>query len=92
MTDAIKEVVIYSTNTCPYCVRAKELMKAKHIPYREIMLDKDPAKRIEMELITGKRSVPQIFIGEHHVGGFDDLKSLNETGHLDTLLSQNINE
>lgn len=83
----MQPVIIYSTQVCPYCVRAKALLTAKQVPYTEIMVDADPSKRAEMEHRSGgRRTVPQIFIGAHHVGGFDDLYALERKGELDPLL------
>ncbi|HSN17161.1 MAG TPA: glutaredoxin 3 [Gammaproteobacteria bacterium] len=80
-------VTIYSTRVCPYCVRAKALLDGKHVPYTEVLVDEHPDKRIEMVQKTGRRTVPQIFVGEHHVGGFDDLYALDRQGGLDPLLA-----
>ncbi len=82
-------IVIYSTLTCPYCVNAKQLLESKGAKYTEVVLDNDPAKQKEMLTKTnGKRTVPQIFINGEHIGGFDDLKKLNESGKLDALLNK----
>ncbi len=83
----MKPVVIYSTRVCPYCMRAKALLQSKRVPYTEFLVDADPAKREEMEQKSNRRSVPQIFIGERHVGGCDELYALNRKGELDTLLT-----
>lgn len=83
----MKPVTVYSTRICPYCQRAKALLAAKHAPYTEVLVDADPAKREEMERKSGRRSVPQIFIGERHVGGYDDLYALERKGELDALLA-----
>lgn len=82
-----KKVIIYSTNTCPFCVRAKELLKARQIQYDEIRIDENPEQRQIMEKLSGRRTVPQIFIGTKHVGGFDDLKALSDRGELDQWLA-----
>lgn len=79
-------VTIYSTRVCPYCVRAKALLDGKHVPYTEVLVDEQPEKRVEMMQKTGRRTVPQIFVGERHVGGFDDLYILDRSGGLDPLL------
>jgi glutaredoxin 3 len=81
-------VLIYSTRVCPYCVRAKALLDAKHVTYTEVLVDQDPEKRAEMIQKSGRRTVPQIFVGTHHVGGFDDLYRLERSGGLDPLLAQ----
>lgn len=84
----MQPVTIYSTRVCGYCMRAKALLTAKQVPYTEIMVDSDPARRVEMEQKSGgRRTVPQIFIGERHVGGFDDLYALERKGELDPLLN-----
>jgi glutaredoxin 3 len=80
-------VRIYTTPICPYCVRAKMLLKTKGAPYEEIDVFMDSGAREEMEAKSnGRRSVPQIFIGETHVGGCDELYALDRTGELDSLL------
>lgn len=79
-------IVIYSSEPCPYCVRAKELLQRKGCTYQEIRIDLDPQAREKMMAITGRRTVPQIFIGDHHVGGCDDLYALEKAGELDKLL------
>ena len=80
-------VVIYSSDWCPYCMRAKQLLASKGVTaIEEVRIDTDDAQRERMMEITGRRTVPQIFIGETHVGGFDDLSALNQTGKLDVLL------
>lgn len=83
----MKKVLIYSTGYCPYCVRAKQLLEMKQAPYQEIRVDLDPAQREIMEKLSNRFTVPQIFIGERHVGGYDDLKSLNDRGELDAWLA-----
>lgn len=84
----MKPVTIYSTRVCPYCQRAKALLQSRQVPYTEILVDQEPGKRAEMEQRSGgRRTVPQIFIGERHVGGCDDLYALNRQGGLDALLA-----
>jgi len=78
---------MYSTAVCPFCQRAEMLLKSKGVDAIEkIRVDLDPAKRVEMMEKTGRRTVPQIYIGEVHVGGFDDLAALDRAGKLDPLL------
>jgi glutaredoxin 3 len=80
---------MYSTRVCPYCVRAEKLLAKKGIAadqIEKIRVDEHPEQRAEMMRITGRRTVPQIFIGERHVGGFDDLAELDAAGELDPLL------
>ncbi len=69
----MEKALIYSTATCPYCVRAKQLLDVKGITYTEIRVDLDDAKRDEMIARSGRRTVPQIFLGDQHIGGYDDL-------------------
>lgn len=83
------EVIIYGTGVCPYCQRAEALLKARGVTAIEkIRIDLEPARRDEMVARTGRRTVPQIFIGETHVGGFDDLSALDRDGKLVPLLAQ----
>ncbi|MGD8379071.1 MAG: glutaredoxin 3 [Gammaproteobacteria bacterium] len=82
----MSQVTIYSTRQCAQCLRAKQLLKAKGADFSELTVDDDPDLLQEMQLRTGQRSVPQIFIGDHHVGGFDDLRVLDRDGELDELL------
>lgn len=78
---------MYSTAVCPYCVRAEQLLQRKGVVTLEkIRIDLDPARRDEMMTLTGRRTVPQIFIGDYHVGGCDDLYALDREGRLDPLL------
>ena len=81
------KISMYSTGTCPYCQRAETLLKSKGVTEIEkIRVDLEPARRDEMMQKTGRRTVPQIYIGEVHVGGFDDLAALDRVGELDPLL------
>jgi glutaredoxin 3 len=83
------QVLMYSTGVCPYCQRAEALLKARGVTAIEkVRVDLEPARRDEMVERTGRRTVPQIFIGETHVGGFDDLSALDREGKLTPLLSQ----
>ena len=81
------DILIYSSEHCPYCVRAKELLQRKGCDYQEIRVDLDPQAKEKMIAIIGRRTVPQIFIGERHIGGCDDLYALDRAGELDALLS-----
>ena len=84
----MQAVKMYTTAVCPYCVRAKQLLEAKGVEQiEEIRIDLDPAARATMMEITGRRSVPQIFIGETHVGGCDDLIALDGKGELEPLIN-----
>jgi glutaredoxin 3 len=81
-------VVMYTTSWCPYCERARKLLATKNVPIEEIDVESAPAKRAEMQTRSGRRTVPQIFIGDHHVGGSDDLLALEKAGKLDGLLGR----
>ncbi len=81
-------VVMYTTATCPYCVNAERLLRSKGVVnINQVRVDLDPARRVEMMEKSGRRTVPQIWIGERHVGGFDDLRALDQAGELDVLLA-----
>jgi glutaredoxin 3 len=80
------KVVVYSTLLCPYCHRAKALLRKKGIPFTEIDVGMDREKRDEMESRAHRHTVPQIFIGDQHIGGSDDLHALDAEGKLDSLL------
>ncbi|MBL8371102.1 MAG: glutaredoxin 3 [Burkholderiaceae bacterium] len=81
-------VRMYTTAVCPYCVRAKQLLKARGVEtIDEIRIDVDPAQRDHMMAVTGRRTVPQIFIGATHVGGCDDLMALDARGELVPMLA-----
>ena len=79
---------MYSTRFCPYCMRARFLLDSKNVEYRDIAVDARPELRREMMEKSGRRTVPQIWIGERHVGGYDDLARLEQAGELDELLKQ----
>ena len=80
-------VTMYSTGVCPYCVQAERLLTAKGVAaIDKIRVDLDPKRRQEMMERTGRRTVPQIYIDEFHVGGYDDLVALDRAGRLDPLL------
>ena len=84
----MQAVKMYTTAVCPYCVRAKQVLKAKGVEQiEEIRIDSDPAARAHMMEVTGRRTVPQIFIGDTHVGGCDDLIALDAKGELVPLLN-----
>jgi glutaredoxin 3 len=83
----MQAVKMYTTAVCPYCVRAKQLLKARGVAtIEEIRIDTDPAQRQQMMDLTGRRTVPQIFVGATHVGGCDDLMALDSQGGLMPLL------
>ncbi len=82
------KIVMYCTEVCPYCVRAEQLLKRKGVTEIEkIRIDLEPELRIAMVEKTGRRTVPQIFINEQHVGGYDDLAELDQAGGLEPLLA-----
>jgi glutaredoxin 3 len=81
------DIVIYARSWCPYCVAAKELLTAKGASFREYDVEDEPRRLPEMIQRTQRRTVPQIFIGDKHVGGYDDLSALDRAGGLDTLLA-----
>ena len=81
------KVIMYSTGVCPYCQMAERLLKSKGVgAIDKIRVDLDPGRRVEMMEKTGRRTVPQIYIGDTHVGGYDDLAALDRAGRLDPLL------
>ncbi|MDR9753215.1 glutaredoxin 3 [Pseudomonas sp. SZMC_28357] len=82
----MKPVVVYSSDYCPYCSRAKRLLADKGVTFEEIVVDGKPQVRAAMIQKAGRTSVPQIWIGERHVGGCDDLYALERAGKLDALL------
>lgn len=84
----VHKILMYSTQMCPYCIAAERLLKAKGInEITKIMVDLEPQRRAEMMEKTGRRTVPQIYIDDRHVGGYEDLKALDHAGKLDQLLS-----
>ena len=81
------EITMYSTAVCPFCINAERLLNRKGVTrINKIRVDLEPEKRVEMMQRTGRRTVPQIYIGEHYVGGCDELYALDRAGELDTLL------
>jgi glutaredoxin 3 len=84
----MQPVKMYTTAVCPYCIRAKQILKAKGVDQiDEVRVDMEPDERMKMMQITGRRTVPQIFIGDTHVGGCDDLMALDSRGALVPLLN-----
>jgi len=82
------KVTMYATGVCPYCQMAERLLRAKGVSAIEkVRVDLDPARRDEMTQRTGRRTVPQIYVGDKHVGGYDDLAALDRAGGLDPLLA-----
>ena len=84
----MRQVTMYSTGVCPYCVRAEHLLRARGVTdIEKIRVDLQPEQREQMVAKTGRRTVPQIYIGEHHVGGYDDLAALDHAGKLADMLA-----
>ena len=86
------KILIYTAHRCGYCVMAKRLLDSKNVTYTEINVDEQAGMREEMLTRTRRRTVPQIYIGDFHVGGFDDLNALNQAGKLNVLLQNENNQ
>lgn len=84
------KVTVYTTRSCGYCVAAKKLLVKKGVKYSEIAVDSDPAMRRELITLSGRHTVPQIWVGETHVGGCDDLHRLDLSGQLDVLIAASL--
>jgi glutaredoxin 3 len=82
------QVIMYTTSWCPYCRAAKSLLAAKKVDFTEIDVTEEPKLRLEMERLSGRRTVPQIFIGGKPIGGYDDALGLEASGELDKLLNE----
>ena len=82
-------ITMYATGWCPYCARARALLERKGATWTEIDVEAEPARRVEMIARSGRRTVPQIFIGDRPIGGSDDMDELDRTGELDALLRPN---
>ena len=82
------KVLMYTTAMCPYCQMAERLLRAKGVDIEKVRVDLEPARRVEMMEKTGRRTVPQIYVGDTHVGGYDDLAALDRAGKLDPLLGR----
>ena len=82
-----QKVLMYTTGVCPYCQMAERLLRSKGVDVEKVRVDLEPARRAEMMEKTGRRTVPQIYVGETHVGGYDDLAALDRAGKLDPLLN-----
>jgi glutaredoxin 3 len=82
----MSNIVMYTTQFCPYCVRAKQLLASKDASVKEVRVDLNPEERAKMMRLSGRRTVPQIWIGDTHVGGFDELWALDRKGELEPLL------
>lgn len=88
LKNPMSKVIMYTTGFCPYCKMAESLLRSKGVEVIEkIRIDLEPDQRVEMMDKTGRRTVPQIYIGEHHVGGYDDLTQLDRKGELVALLA-----
>jgi len=83
----MQKVIFYGTKLCPYCMMARRLLNKKGVDFTEIRVDKHPEIRTEMIKRSGRRTVPQIFIGETSIGGYDDMVALDRAGKLDALLT-----
>ena len=86
-TENTPNVLMYATATCPYCINAERLLTSKGVVINKIRVDLQPELRAEMTQKTGRRTVPQIYINNQHVGGYDDLRALDVAGKLDPLLN-----
>ena len=82
------KIVIYTTSYCPYCFGAKAFLRSKNVEFEEIDVTDDPPRRAEMERRSARRTVPQIFIDDQSIGGYDDVRRLDATGELDRLLGK----
>lgn len=82
------KITIYGSEHCSYCTAARMLLKKKGLSYEDVLITQDPAKREEMERLTGRRKVPQIFIDDRPIGGFDELYTLEQNGELDRILDE----
>jgi GrxC family glutaredoxin len=82
------KVIIYTTHYCPYCFGAKAFLRSKNVEFEEIDVTDAPARRAEMERLSARRTVPQIFIDDQSIGGYDDARRLDATGELDRLLGR----
>lgn len=88
----MRKVLLYTTTVCPYCIRAKNLLKQYEVPFEEIDASDPHVRESMVEQARGRRTVPQIFIGNYHVGGFDDLYALHKEGKLRFLLEDQGND
>ncbi len=86
--NARARVTLYGDRTCPYCGAARMLLKARRIDFDDVIVSDDPELLEEMRRGSGRSSVPQVFVGGHHVGGFDELDALAKSGGLDKLLAE----
>lgn len=84
----MKPVTVYSKKVCPYCDRAKQLLQTKNVDYQEVMVDEDEQEMAKMKELSGRRTVPQIFVGDEPIGGFDELYALVKEGKFESMLEQ----
>ncbi|MGV8932818.1 MAG: glutaredoxin 3 [Luteimonas sp.] len=84
------EITLYTSAVCGYCVAAKNFLKSRNLTWNEVRIDTDPVQREKMLALAKRTSVPQIFIGQTHVGGYDDLMALHRAGKLEALLSGDV--
>lgn len=84
----MKKIVIYTTSVCPYCVNAKTLLKNKNLDFEEIAVNDEKMRNAMIEKAGGARTVPQIFIGDQHIGGYDQLYALDQSGELSKLVKE----
>lgn len=91
-TRPARKVVMYSTRFCPFCMRARALLLERHVAFKEIAVDGNPQLRAEMTEKSGRYTVPQIWIGDQHIGGCDELMALDRSGELDRMLFDNLGE
>ena len=80
------EITMYSTRYCPFCMAARSLFEGRNLPYKDIGVDGEPELRRQMTALSGRQTVPQIWVGDQHIGGFDELRALERDGQLDKLL------
>ena len=92
MADSKPHIRIYGTEFCSYCTAARMLLKKKGLDYEDVLVSRDDDLRQEMEQRSGRQTVPQIFIDDQHVGGFDDLHALDQDGRLDDMLGLAAND
>jgi glutaredoxin 3 len=90
MVTLMASITIYTKPTCPYCIAAKTLLRSKGAVFNEISIEGDRVAAISLSQRSGRHTVPQIYIDDYHVGGFDDLKSLDDAGRLDSLLGRKV--
>ena len=88
MINKSQKITIYTTKTCPFCVSAKELLQKKNLPFVEVDVSTPEMREALVKRAHGRKTVPQIFIGDLHVGGFDDLSELNKSGQLDAIMNE----